>query len=315
MNQQRFSLRSYVAIARVDHWFKQVFCLPGVVMAVLLDGLPLTIHSAWNLGIGLLATCLTASSNYVVNEIYDAPTDRSHPIKRDRPIPSGHVSLSIAYVEWLTLGALGLATAWLVNRPFFYTTLWLWIMGLVYNIPPVRAKELPVVDVLCEAVNNPIRLLLGWYAMGAQRVTPLSLICAYWMLGAFLMAAKRFAEFRQLADPAVAAAYRRSFKRYNENRLLALMVLYMSCFSLMLGIFLIKYRVELILSVPFIAAFLAIYFDLAMRPDSPVQMPEKLYREKRLMLACFVVTAVCMILCLVDMPFLAKFFEVHVPQW
>ncbi len=31
-------------------------------------------------------------------------------------------------------------------------------MGLVHNVPPVRSKELPYIDVLSESVNNPIRL-------------------------------------------------------------------------------------------------------------------------------------------------------------
>ena len=38
----------------------------------------------------------------------DAPTDRSHPKKCKRPIPSGEVSVPIAYLEWLVVGAAGL---------------------------------------------------------------------------------------------------------------------------------------------------------------------------------------------------------------
>ena len=45
-------------------------------------------------------------SNYVINEILDAPTDRSHPTKQHRPIPSGQVKLPIAYIEWLVSVAL-----------------------------------------------------------------------------------------------------------------------------------------------------------------------------------------------------------------
>src|SRR5258708_16297192 len=38
-------------------------------------------------------SCLLASSNYVLNEILDARTDREHPVKRRRPIPSGRVRI------------------------------------------------------------------------------------------------------------------------------------------------------------------------------------------------------------------------------
>ena len=34
-------------------------------------------------------------------------------------------------------------------------------MACVYNVPPVRSKDQPYVDVLSEAINNPLRLLAG----------------------------------------------------------------------------------------------------------------------------------------------------------
>ncbi len=79
----------YVSIARPDHWFKNVFMVAGVMLALFCH--PETL--GWDRLVPFLcavaATCLLASSNYVINEILDAPSDRSHPKKRLRPIPSG----------------------------------------------------------------------------------------------------------------------------------------------------------------------------------------------------------------------------------
>ena len=61
-------------------------------------------------------------------------------------------------------------------------------MGTFYNMPPIRTKELPYIDVLTESINNPIRLLLGWFALVDNRIPPASLLIAYWALGAFFMA-------------------------------------------------------------------------------------------------------------------------------
>lgn len=279
----------YVQIARPDHWFKNVFMLVGVLLAFFYYAGP---FEATGLLLAVASACLVASSNYVINEILDAPTDRSHPVKRQRPIPSGRVSLPVAYLEWLLLGAAGLALAWWINGPFFLAATALLVMGLVYNVRPVRSKDLPYVDVLSESVNNPIRLAMGWFVVSSVAIPPLSLLVSYWMVGAFFMASKRFAEYRSLGDGQAAAAYRSSFRHYDEHKLLVSMFIYGSAAALLLGVFIIRYHLELILSVPLIAGFFGYYLHVALKPDSPVQNPERLYRETGLMIylsACLAV--------------------------
>jgi 4-hydroxybenzoate polyprenyltransferase len=266
---------------------------------------PLTVFWA------IAATCLVASSNYVINEILDAPTDRSHPVKRERPIPSGLVRLPIAYLEWVVLGLVGLTMASALNRPFFYSALLLLVMGLIYNIPPLRSKDYPYVDVLSESVNNPIRLLLGWFTVTAVEVPPLSLLIAYWMIGAFFMASKRFAEYRAIGDPATAGAYRRSFRFYDEQKLLISMFFYSTCFALFLGIFIIRYHLELILICPLVAGFVCYYLHITFKADSAAQNPERLYRERGLMLYLVICVLVFLALMFVQIPALYDLFNVQ----
>ena len=68
-------LWGYVQIARVDHWFKNAFMLLGVLLAVFYDPTVISGESAFRLAIGIFATCLVASSNYVLNELLDGPRD------------------------------------------------------------------------------------------------------------------------------------------------------------------------------------------------------------------------------------------------
>src|SRR5262245_23640115 len=198
--------------------------LLGVVLAVFYEPQVLSWASVWPLVTGVFATCLVASSNYVLNELLDGSYDRLHPEKRHRPVPSGRVRPAVAYVEWLLLAAAGFGLALSLNKYFFASALWLWVMGIFYNVPPLRTKDLPCVDVLSESINNPIRLLLGWFALVTTRFPPVSLAVSYWMVGAFFMAMKRYAEYRHLGNPEVAAAYRRSFRYYTEERLLISLV-------------------------------------------------------------------------------------------
>ncbi len=184
----------YLQIARVDHWFKNIFMLPGIVIALYLD------HGTWSVALFLLVG-LVASSYYVLNEILDAETDKKHPVKCKRPVPSGRVNIKIAYLEWLLLGAAGIFGSLALGPAFFTSAAILWLMACIYNIKPVRTKDRPYLDVLSESLNNPLRLLLGWYATGTSLLVPVSLVFAYWMIGAFFMAVKRFAEYRQINDP------------------------------------------------------------------------------------------------------------------
>ncbi len=134
---QRRHLWPYIQIARVDHWFKNVFML-----AFFYEPSLFTWAGVFRVGGALLATCLVASSNYVLNELLDAPMDRFHPVKKHRPVPSGKIHPTLALLEWLLLGVSGAGIAFLINLYFMVVVLALWVMGVVYNVPPVRTKEI-----------------------------------------------------------------------------------------------------------------------------------------------------------------------------
>jgi decaprenyl-phosphate phosphoribosyltransferase len=210
------SLSGHLAIARFDHWIKNVFVLPGIVLAIRVAPPDNWGTFATKVGLGCLAVGVIASSNYVLNEILDSPSDRHHPIKCKRPVPSGKVSIPWAYVQWLLFMVAGMLMAWHISPQFTATMAGLWIMGILYNVPPVRLKDLPYCDVLSESINNPLRLLAGWYMTCSLIPPPLSLLVSYWMIGCYFMAIKRFAEYREIGNVAVSAAYRKSFAHYSE---------------------------------------------------------------------------------------------------
>jgi decaprenyl-phosphate phosphoribosyltransferase len=157
-------------------------------------------------------------------------------------------------------------------------------------------------------------LLLGWFAVTAAEMPPLSLLIAYWMIGAFFMATKRLAEYRSLANQSVASAYRRSFRHYNEEKLLVSMFFYTTCFALFLGVFTIRYQVELVLLFPLVAGFVCYYLCIALKKDSAAQSPERLYREKYLMAYLIVCVLAFVGLMLVHIPILYDWFNVQRSQ-
>ena len=282
----------HIKIARPDHWFKNVFVLPGVFLAVLINYSAQGTPDVLMIFYGLFIVCLTASANYVINEIMDAESDKHHPKKKHRPIPSGRVKKSSAYLIWSGLLFLSLFLASTVNQKFLVVTIVFILQGLFYNIPPFRTKDLPYLDVITESVNNPIRLLLGWFLIITETLPTLSLVLAYWMIGAFFMASKRYAEYAMINDRHRAAAYRNSFRHYSKNKLLITMFYYACLYSFFMGIFLIRYRIELIFAIPNIALVVAYYLRMSLMPDSPVQNPEELYKNRMfvgILLSCLAV--------------------------
>ena len=301
-------LRAHVAIARLDHSIKNLFVLPGVIVPLSVDPGLRTWKLAGTLVWAFVAITLVACSNYVINEVLDAPFDRLHPTKKNRPAALGLVNIPLAYVQWILMMVAGVAIGWTISRQFAITALVLWLMGCAYNIKPLRTKDVPYLDVLTESVNNPLRMLLGWYAVAAFLVPPLSLLMCYWMIGCYFMALKRFSELREIGDHGVAGSYRASFKRYTQESLLVSVVFYASTAMLFFGAFVIRYRIELLLGFPLVALVMAIYFKLAFKHNSAVQNPEKLYREPGLMV-WFTATVVVMVMLLfVRLPWLENIF-------
>jgi len=273
-------IRHYIAIARPDHWFKNIFMLPGIIIALIYTKPEFTPDLLINLISGIAATCLIASANYVINEWLDAEFDKFHPVKMNRPSIVTRLNPLFILFEYIILALAGLSLSVVVSPWFAMTEFVFLLMGIIYNVKPIRAKNRAFVDVLTESINNPIRFVLGWMIIITIPFPPSSILIAYWMGGAFLMATKRFAEYRFIGDREKAGLYRKSFYYYNEIRLIISAFFYAVCSSFFLGIFLIKYRLELLISFPFIALMYAWYLKIGFEENSLVQTPEKLYKKK-----------------------------------
>ena len=300
----------YVKIARPDHWIKNIFMIPGAGLAFAVApmiGRPATL--LLTLPLAFVATCLIASANYTINEFLDAQSDRHHPLKSARPGARGLLDGRLVLLQYLALAGTGLAVSHVINPPFMMAAVLLLIMGILYNVPPVRTKDKVYLDVLSESINNPIRFLLGWFVVAGSVLPPSSVLLAYWMGGAFLMGTKRYSEYRRIADPARAALYRRSFGSYTEQSLLLSSFFYALCSAFFIGVFLVKYRIEFVLTFPLFAVLFTWYLAIGLKRDSAAQAPEKLYRERSFMAFAAFTFLVTAALFFIDLPFLKAFME------
>ena len=160
-----------------------------------------------------------------------------------------------------------------LNIYFFGSALLLWVMGIVYNVPPLRTKEWPYLDVLERVGQQPdpaaARLVRARDRTMSRRCRwPSPTGCSArssWRM-------KRYAEYRHIGDPQVAAAYRRSFAYYTEERLLVSLVFYATACALFAGIFIVRYHLELILFAPLAAGVFAFYLHVGCSPTAPCRI-------------------------------------------
>lgn len=312
----------YLAMTRPDYWLKNIFIIPGLFFALAVYETSISSTLVFNIIAGFVSSIMIVSANYVINEYLDKEYDKFHPLKNIRVAVVRIVNPVVVYSFYIALALSGLVVAFLISTKFLLAGALLLLMGGIYNVKPFRSKDRVYLDVLTESVNNPIRFTLGWfmvplaggYYMDSRwdleffdSLPPLSIIIAYWMGGAFLMATKRFAEYRLIGNPEVAGLYRRSFRFYTENSLLISMFFYAITCAFFLGIFLIKNRIEMLISFPFFALLFAWYLKIGLLKNSPVQGKEKLWTRKWFMLYLLVFSALVCVLMFVDIPWLRWF--------
>lgn len=305
--------RDYVRLARPSHWVKHIFILPGIVLAALLHQ-PELGTLVQPIALGLLSAACIASANYVLNEWLDAASDVFHPTKSTRPAVAKELSPVLVALEYLTLAAVGLGLATLVSPLLGIVSLVFLASGWVYNVPPLRTKDLPYLDVLTESFNNPIRLTLGWVMVEPTTLPPSSLLGGFWMGGAFLMTVKRLAEFRAvsaLADRESLGRYRASFRHYSETSLLVSSLVYAMLAGFFVAVYFVKYRIEYLLALPALAGLFGVYLAIGLKEHSAAQTPERLVNEPRLIGVAVLLVAVLVLLTWIDLPILHELTDPH----
>lgn len=250
-----------------------------------------------------LLTWAISTANYIINEIVDAPYDAHHPTKRNRPLVKGEIKKIPFLLLGVAISVTSLSLAYLhFCPPFFYALLSLLVAGFIYNIKPVRTKDIPFLDSISESANNPIRFLIGWFAFAPPEIwPPLSLLLCWWAFGNFLMIAKRLSEFRLLKERA--GDYRNSLRRYSEGALMFGMAASAVIFFLAYFYFSYTFKLEtLLIFSPFIFFYFFLFFRKTMREDEVMEEPERLFMHLKFALYTLFLIAIFFLSSFLDKP-------------
>ena len=174
--------KDFIALARVRQWSKNLAVFAGLVFAVKLAN-PRSVLEAL---LAFASFCLVSSAVYAVNDVVDAERDRQHPVKCDRPIPSGRIGVPTALIFAGALAVAGLGLAALLGAGFSATVLGFAAIHLAYTF---WLKHVAIVDMLVIAIGFVLRAVGGAVAISVP-VSPWLVLCAG-LLALFLAAAKR----------------------------------------------------------------------------------------------------------------------------
>ncbi len=263
------TLSGAVALMRPRQWVKNAFVFAPVFFTPSM----MSVTSVGLVFLVFICFCCISSGVYCFNDLRDRESDKKHPKKRLRPLPSGRISVVAAAVLGgvLIAGGFGLALA---TVPAAALVMLVYVgVNAAYSF---GLKNIAIVDVLIISFGFVLRVYAGAMVIGVEP-TPWIQICAG-LLALFIALAKR----RDDVVLAIGTEHRVSLSGYTR---LFLDV----CIGVTLSALLVSYMIftlndeamvrlgsnRLFLTVPFVIAGIFRYLQLTLvfeRSGSPTEL-------------------------------------------
>ena len=158
--------------------------------------------------------CAVSSAVYLINDVIDAPRDRRHPFKKNRPIAAGQLSTKTALSAAAVLLTLGLAGSFFLELYFFFPILAYFLLQLFYSL---WLRNIIILDALAISLGFILRVFAGAWVLPV----PLSSWLVLSTIGLALLLAfgKRRSERTILAAEGVSTRTRKTLKHYPDTLL------------------------------------------------------------------------------------------------
>lgn len=179
---------------RPRQWTKNVF----IFAALIFDKQLFVIDSFTRTFAGVILFCLISSCVYILNDIVDVEADRKHPEKKKRPIPSGKLPISAAWISLFIIVTFVFIASYLLDIEFMFVVIGYFILNIAYSL---WLKHIPILDVLIIATGFVLRVHAGVTLIQVERFSPW-LYVLMTLLSLFLGFGKRRAELALLAHGA-----------------------------------------------------------------------------------------------------------------
>ena len=276
-------------LMRPHQWVKNSFVLTGLIFGHAWHSPTLVIQAFT----AFAAFCLISSTIYVINDIIDIEEDKHHPTKRNRPLPSGKLTISTAAIFAVILGVAGLLLAALASYKVVIILVIYGLMNLAYSI---KLKHIVILDVFIIAAGFMLRILAGTLGLGIPPSQWL-LLCGL-MVTLFLGFSKRRAEIIVLSDDK--SAHRKVLEDYSPvllDKMIVItaagLIMSYSLYTMSAETILIHRTANLVYTVPFVIYGVFRYIYLLHQQRSGGDPSRDLVRDPHMLtvlLAWFIIT-------------------------
>ncbi|MCX7997029.1 MAG: UbiA prenyltransferase family protein [Patescibacteria group bacterium] len=175
----------YARTLRVNQWIKNLV----VFTAILFSGNLLVPNLFLNSLYAFFIFCLLSSTSYLLNDVLDYQYDKKHPVKRNRPIASGLISIPQATFLVFVLSLVSLLLALLFSVQLFVVAFAFILLHFFYSL---FLKKYPIIDIFTISFSFMIRTFAGEVVSGFH--IPIWLFLTIFFISLFMATVKRHAE-------------------------------------------------------------------------------------------------------------------------
>jgi len=118
---------------------------------------------------GFFLFCLISSAVYLLNDITDVEADRTHPEKKNRPIASGRLPISVAWGAAVVLILFTLPVAYFLAPSLAFMLALYLFTNILYSR---WLKHVPILDVLILSSGFVLRVAAGVTLITVERFSP-----------------------------------------------------------------------------------------------------------------------------------------------
>lgn len=191
---------------RPKQWTKNVlFIYPGLIF----DGQLFIWDSFLRVTIACFLLCLVSGTVYIINDLADLKSDRQHPTKRYRPLPSGRLPIPVAIVSAVVIPVAAITGALTLSRGLGMILLTYLALQVIYSW---YLKHVVLIDILTVTAGFVLRVGAGVAVISVENFSPWLYACAG-LLALFLIVGKRRQELLLLREDAVNV--RPIYREYN----------------------------------------------------------------------------------------------------